>query len=89
MFGGFICAKLALLYSSFRFTLPVQLVFTATKPGYLMDVVNATISGGHSIHIIGISLSPELEEGEQYLRLVMNWGVRPMDLDLHSLQIEK
>ena len=54
-----------------------------------MDVVNATISGGHSIHIIGISLSPELEEGEQYLRLVMNWGVRPMDLDLHSLQIEK
>ena len=54
-----------------------------------MDVVNATIFGGHSIHIIGISLSPELEEGEQYLRLVMNWGIRPMDLDLHSLQIEK
>ena len=66
--------------------LPVQMMFTARKKGYIVDVVNVTISA--ETHLLGISLSPTLVSGE-YMRLIMNWVNRQMNLDLHITQIDK
>ena len=63
----------------------MQIIFTATKDGFIPDVVNVTISA--ETHILGISLSPALVEGEN-MRLVMNWVNRQMDLDLLTTQID-
>ena len=61
-------------------------MFTATMKGFIVDVVNVTISA--DTHLIGISLSPFLVGGE-YMRLIMNWVNRQMNLDLHVTQIDK
>lgn len=66
--------------------LPAQMMFTATKKGYIVDVVNVTISA--ETHLLAISLSPTLIGGE-YMRLIMNWVNRQMNLDLHVTQIDK
>ena len=63
--------------------------FIATKPGFLVDLVETTITAEAGSHFIGISLSPVLVSGQHHLRLVMNWGARPMELDLHVMQINK
>ena len=63
--------------------------FIATKHGFLVDLVETTITAEAGSHFIGISLSPELVDGEHHMRLVMNWGLAPMDLDLHAVQIDK
>ena len=63
----------------------MQILFTATKDEFIPDVVNVTISA--ETHILGISLSPALVDGEN-MRLVMNWVNRQMDLDLLTTQID-
>ena len=74
---------------SIRLNEAVTMTFTAQKPGFVVDVVNSTISAEAGRHFIGISLSPSLVEGKHHMRLVMNWGIGPMDLDIHALQIDK
>ena len=77
------------LQINIRFNKDIQMTFTAHKQGYILDVINSTISASSPSHLIGISLSPVLESGQHHLRLVMNWGARPMELDLHVMQIDK
>ena len=69
-----------------RVDLPVTIKFVATMSGYIMDVVETTISADS--HSLGISLSPALVQGE-YMRLVTNWMDRFMNMDLYASQIDK
>ena len=64
-------------------------MFTATKAGFHVDVVNTTISAGQKNHFISMSLAPVLERTDGLMRLVMNWGNRKSSLDMHVVQIDK
>ena len=62
------------------------MIFTATMKGFIVDVINVTIPADN--HLLAISLSPTMVGGE-YMRLIMNWVNRQMNLDLHVTQIDK
>lgn len=62
--------------------------FTATKSGYIsaVETKDATASAPEDFgHSMIISLSPVIVVAKQ-MRIVMNWGVSPRDLDIHVLQ---
>ena len=65
------------------------MTFTASKQGFFNDMVETTISEETSKVYISISLAPYLVDLPHHMRLVMNWGSTPLDLDLHSVQINK
>ena len=62
--------------------------FTATKPGYIraIETKMATSSVPEDYgHTMILSLSPVITVAKQ-MRIVMNWGSSPSDLDIHVLQ---
>ena len=68
--------------------LPGLMVLTASLEGFNPAVVEVQISEEPSAQSVTISLSPELDPQTE-MRLVMNWGHLPSDLDLHVLQIDR
>merc|ERR1719300_1829416 len=68
--------------------LPGLMVLTASLEGFSTAVVEVQISEQPSSQSVTISLSPVLDPHTQ-MRLVMNWGHLPRDLDLHVLQIPR
>ena len=67
--------------------LPGLMVLTASLEGFSTAVVEVQISEQPSAQSVTISLSPLDPHTE--MRLVMNWGHLPSDLDLHVLQIDR
>ena len=79
----------ALVYLVKLFTpRPGSLYLHASKEGFLQEDVIVQVSETPATLTIALSLSPKLVI-ETELRLVMNWGRYPSDLDLHTLQIDK
>ena len=68
--------------------LPGLMVLTASLEGFSTAVVEVQISEQPSSQSVTISLSPVLDPHTE-MRLVMNWGHLPSDLDLHVLQIPR
>ena len=68
--------------------LPGLMVLTASLEGFSPAVVEVQISDQPSAQSVTISLSPKLDPHTE-MRLVMNWGHLPSDLDLHVLQIDR
>ena len=68
--------------------LPGLMVLTASLEGFSPAVVEVQISEEPSAQSVTISLSPILDPHTE-MRLVMNWGRLPKDLDLHVLQIDR
>jgi len=68
--------------------LPGLMVLTANEEGFEPAVVEVQISEKAISHPVTISLSPILDPQTE-MRLVMNWGQNPQDLDLHVLQIDR
>ena len=68
--------------------LPGLMVLNASLEGFSTAVVEVQVSEQPSSQSVTISLSPELDPHTE-LRLVMNWGHLPSDLDLHVLQIDR
>ena len=68
--------------------LPGQMVLTASKRGFSTAVVKQQIHEQPPSQSVTISLTPVLEPHTD-MRLVMNWGRNPNDLDLHVLQINR
>ena len=68
--------------------LPGLMVLTTSLEGFNPAVVEVQISEEPSAQSVTISLSPELDPHTE-MRLVMNWGHLPSDLDLHVLQIDR
>ena len=69
--------------------LPGLMVLTASLEGFSTAVVEVQISEEPSAQSpVLISLSPSLDPHTE-MRLVMNWGHLPSDLDLHVLQIDR
>merc|ERR1711962_554235 len=68
--------------------LPGQMVLTASKRGFSTAVVKQQIHEQPPSQSVTISLTPVLEPHTD-MRLVMNWGRKPNDLDLHVLQINR
>ena len=68
--------------------LPGLMVLTASLEGFSPAVVEVQISEQPSAQSVTISLSPILDPHTE-MRLVMNWGHLPRDLDLHVLQINR
>ena len=68
--------------------LPGLMVLTASLEGFSPAVVEVQISEQPSSQSVTISLSPILDPHTE-MRLVMNWGHLPRDLDLHVLQINR
>merc|ERR1712112_708468 len=68
--------------------LPGIMVLTANVEGFEPAVVEVQISEEAISHPVTISLSPMLDPQTE-MRLVMNWGQNPQDLDLHVLQIDR
>ena len=69
--------------------LPGLMVLTASLEGFSTAVVEVQISEEPSAQSpVLISLSPFLDPHTE-MRLVMNWGHLPRDLDLHVLQIDR
>merc|ERR1712025_326501 len=68
--------------------LPGPMVLTANEEGFEPAVVEVQISEKAISHPVTISLSPILDPQTE-MRLVMNWGQNPQDLDLHVLQIDR
>ena len=68
--------------------LPGLMVLTASLEGFSPAVVEVQISEEPSAQSVTISLSPTLDPHTE-MRLVMNWGRLPKDLDLHVLQIDR
>ena len=64
------------------------MVLTASLEGFNPAVVEVQISEEPSAQSVTISLSPDLDPHTE-MRLVMNWGHLPSDLDLHVLQIDR
>jgi len=68
--------------------LPGLMVLTANEEGFDPAMVHVQISEKAISHPVTISLSPILDPQTE-MRLVMNWGENPQDLDLHVLQIDR
>jgi len=68
--------------------LPGQMVLTASKRGFSTAVVKQQIHEQPPSQSVTLSLTPVLEPHTD-MRLVMNWGRNPNDLDLHVLQINR
>ena len=68
--------------------LPGLMVLSASLEGFSTAVVEVQISEQPSAQSVTISLSPTLNPHTE-MRLVMNWGHLPRDLDLHVLQIDR
>jgi len=68
--------------------LPGLMVLTANEEGFDPAMVHVQISEKAISHPVTISLSPILDPQTE-MRLVMNWGQNPLDLDLHVLQIDR
>jgi len=68
--------------------LPSYCQFNASFPGFYPESVESTIPEGTTQVTRTLSLTPALNSSEQ-LRVVMNWGRLPSDLDLHTIQIDK
>ena len=66
-------------------SLPLILIYNATKEGFVP--INGTIilDNTEIDDSLALSLTPVLKHKHQ-IRLVMNWGRLPKDLDLHALQ---
>ena len=65
--------------------LPTNAQFNASAGGFYPANVGVQISAAKTVTI---SLTPELESPQQ-LRVVMNWGKLPRDIDLHVIQTDK
>ena len=68
--------------------LPGLLILTASLEGFTTAVVQVQIFAQPSSQSVAISLSPVLGPQTE-MRLVMNWGHLPHDLDLHVVQIDR
>ena len=68
--------------------LPGLLILTASLEGFTTAVVQVQIFAQPSSQSVAISLSPVLGPQTE-MRLVMNWGHLPSDLDLHVVQIDR
>merc|ERR1712112_447917 len=68
--------------------LPGLMVLTANVEDFEPAVVEVQISEKAISQPVTISLSPILDPQTE-MRLVMNWGQNPQDLDLHVLQIDR
>ena len=79
---------LELFFLSRMSLLPGQMVLTASKRGFSTAVVKQQIHEQPPSQSVTLSLTPVLEPHTD-MRLVMNWGRNPNDLDLHVLQINR
>lgn len=59
---------------------------TAYKDGYEVASGKNTIVANNSEDCFTLSLVPKFKENE-LLRVVLNWGTRPLDLDIHAVKI--
>ena len=67
--------------------LPGSMLFSATLEGFYTETVEVEIAAQPSDQAIGLSLNPA-HSNTTDMRLVMNWGHLPEDLDLHVIQID-
>ena len=68
--------------------LPGSMLFSATLEGFYTETVEVEIASEPSDQAIGLSLNPT-HSNTTDMRLVMNWGHLPEDLDLHVVQIDR
>ena len=66
-------------------TFPFTFTYNATKEGFIPVDGTIRLNNKEQDHSIILSLTPILKQ-KQEIRLVMNWGRLPKDLDLHALQ---
>ena len=66
-----------------RLELPTRVTFSASLAGYREERVELDVTDNS----VALSLTPVLTTSDQ-MRLVMNWGSKPRNLDLHTAQVD-